>query len=57
MLDHQLRSNILVVKTPLVLTDSCDLDTGNVLLAKRNQTNLWEMNINGKRDDAVPDEM
>ena len=37
MFDHQLWAHILMVKIPLVLTKSCDLDTGNALLAKLGQ--------------------
>ena len=37
MFDHQLRAHILMLKIPLVLTKSFDLDTGNALLEKLEQ--------------------
>ena len=40
MFDHQLWAHILMVKIPLVLTKSCDLDTGNALLAKLGQREI-----------------
>ena len=43
MFDHQLWAHILMVKIPLVLTKSFDLDTGNALLAKLGQIEFGMM--------------